>query len=54
MINLTEHNALPDTISSGGREFRVNTDFRVWMKFEISLTKMCRNDLLSVDYLFTD
>ena len=54
MINLTERNALPDTVIVGGREFRVNTDFRVWMKFEISLTKMRKDDLLSVDYLFVN
>lgn len=52
MINLTERNALPDTIIDKGREFKVYTDFRVWMKFEISLTKIRRGDLLSVEYLF--
>lgn len=54
MINLTERNALPNTIINEGREFRVNTDFRVWIKFEVSLTKMRRDDLLPVDYLFVD
>ena len=54
MIDLTKHNALPDTIISEGREFKINTDFRVWMKFEISLTKMRKDDLLSVGYLFVD
>ena len=54
MINLTEYNALPDTVIVGGRAFKVNTDFRVWMKFEISLTQMRRDDLLSVDYLFAN
>lgn len=54
MIDLTKQNALPDTIVYKGREFRVNTDFRVWMKFEISLTKMRKDDLLSVGYLFLD
>lgn len=53
MIDLTS-NALPDTIICKGREFRVYTDFRVWLKFEISLTKMRRDDLLSVGYLFPD
>ena len=52
MIDLTKRNALPNTIVSEGREFRINTDFRVWMAFEISLTKMRRDDLLPVAYLF--
>lgn len=51
MINLTER-TLPDTIIDRGREFKVYTDFRIWMRFEISLTKMRRDDLLSVKYLF--
>lgn len=52
MIDLTRPNSLPDTIIDGGREFKVYTDFRVWMQFEISLTKMCKNDFLRVEYLF--
>lgn len=52
MIDLTKLNALPDTITVKGREFKVYTDFRVWLKFEISLTKMRKDDLLSVAYLF--
>lgn len=52
MIDLTEKNTLPDTVIVEGREFKVHTDFRVWMKFEISLTKMNRDDLLPIEYLF--
>lgn len=52
MIDLTKYNSLPNTIIDKGREFKVYTDFRVWMKFEISLTKMRKDDLLSVEYLF--
>ena len=52
MIDLTERNTLPSTIIDKGREFKVYTDFRVWMKFEISLTKMRKGDLLPVEYLF--
>lgn len=51
MIDLTK-NSLPDVIIDKGREFKVHTDFRVWIKFEISLTKMRKGDLLPVDYLF--
>lgn len=53
MIDLTK-NTLPNTIVDKGREFKVYTDFRVWLKFEISLTKMRKGDLLSVEYLFPD
>lgn len=53
MVDLTK-NTLPDTITDKGREFKVHTDFRLWMKFEISLTKMRKGDLLSVGYLFLD
>jgi hypothetical protein len=52
VIDLTKYNALPDTITVKGREYKVHTDFRVWMKFEISITKMRKDDLLSVGYLF--
>lgn len=52
MLNLVDRNSLPNTVSIGGREFAVFTDFRVWMKFEISLTKMGVGDLIPVDYLF--
>jgi hypothetical protein len=52
VVNLIERDSLPDTISTMGREFPVFTDFRVWMKFEISLTKMGVGDLIPVDYLF--
>lgn len=52
MIDLTKVNSLPNMVSTGGREFLVFTDFRVWMRFEISLTKMKRGDLVPVDYLF--
>lgn len=51
MIDLTK-NSLPNSITDNGREFEVYTDFRVWMKFEISLTKMRKSDLLPVNYLF--
>lgn len=52
MISLVKRDSLPNVISTGGREFPVFTDFRVWMQFEISLTEMGPNDLIPVDYLF--
>lgn len=52
MIDLTKVNSLPNTVIAEGREFLVHTDFRVWMKFEISLAKMNVGDLIPVEYLF--
>lgn len=51
MIDLT-CNTLPNTITDRGKEFKVYTDFRVWVKFEISLTHMRKGELLPVNYLF--
>ena len=53
MIDLTT-NTLPDVVVYQGREFKVHTDFRLWMKFEISLAKMRKGDLIPVAYLFRD
>lgn len=54
MLDLTKRNSLPNTISTGGREFPVVTDFRAWMKFEIALTEIGVGDLIQVDYLFPE
>ncbi len=32
MLDLTQK-SLPNAISVGGRDFSVNTDFRIWMRF---------------------
>lgn len=53
MIDLTAK-SLPNTVRVGGRDFLINTDFRVWMRFEISLSKMKPNDYVDVSYLFAD
>lgn len=52
MIDLTKGKSLPNTIRIGSTDFPIYTDFRVWMKFEIDLSKMGKNDLIQVDYLF--
>lgn len=54
MVNLLERNSLPNTLSIAGREFPIFTDFRVWMRFEISVSKMGVGDLIPVDYLFPE
>lgn len=53
MIDLTAK-SLPNTVNVGGRDYFINTDFRVWMRFEIELTKMKPGDYLDVRYLFVD
>ena len=34
MLDLTQK-SLPNTISVGGRDFSINTDFRIWIKFAV-------------------
>ena len=50
MIDLTR-STLPNTITVNGRAFSIYTDFRLWMKFEISLTEH-RGEPIPIDYLF--
>lgn len=49
MINLTSK-ALPNTVMVGGKAFSINTDYRLWMRFEIELSKGVLP--LEVGYLF--
>ena len=51
MIDLTER-TLPNTIDVGGVLFSINTDFRLWMKFENSLKNLHQGDRLDLKYLF--
>ncbi len=50
MIDLTRR-ALPNTVTVNGRAFSIYTDFRVWMKFEISLAER-HGETIPIDYLF--
>ena len=50
-MNLTEK-ALPNTVVVGGRAFSIYTDFRLWMRFEISVNKLRDGEKLDVSYLF--
>lgn len=50
MIDLTKK-ALPNTILVGGRAFSINTDYRIWMRFEIELLNSNGKDL-DVSYIF--
>lgn len=51
MIDLTR-NTLPNTVHVNGRDFSVYTDFRVWLRFEISLAEHRGSEPIPVDYLF--
>ena len=51
MMDLTMK-SLPNTVSVGGRDFSVYTDFRLWMRFEIAVSKMRRGEEIDVSYLF--
>ncbi len=51
MLDLTDK-SLPNTIAVGGRLFSIYTDYRVWMRFELSLQD-CRDVReVEVGYLF--
>lgn len=50
MIDLTKK-SLPNTVEINGRLYSVYTDFRVWLKFEISLSER-HGQTVPVDYLF--
>lgn len=51
MIDLTT-TSLPNTLCVNGRDYSIYTDFRVWMKFEIAVARMGKEDKLDVSYLF--
>ncbi|MBO5372468.1 MAG: hypothetical protein J6A75_07090 [Lachnospiraceae bacterium] len=51
MIDLTRK-TLPNTVRVGGRDFSIYTDFRLWMRFEIEVSRMKRGDRIDVGYLF--
>lgn len=52
MIDLT-NKALPNVLVIDGKAFSIYTDFRVWMKFEIELTKVTSKDqTIDIGYLF--
>ena len=44
--------SLPNTVSVGGRDFSIYTDFRLWMRFEIEVRKLKRGETIDVRYLF--
>ena len=54
MLDLTQK-SLPNAISVGGRDFSVNTDFRIWMRFAMEYREWSLSDgktPLDIRYLF--
>lgn len=55
MIDLTKK-VLPNTVMVGGRAFRIDTDYRTWLRFLIEYEKFQLNGMkgeLDISYLFT-
>ena len=51
MMDLTRK-SLPNVVMINGREYSIYTDFRLWMRFEIEVSKMKTTDNIDVSYLF--
>lgn len=51
MMNLTKK-GLPNVVMIGGSPFSIYTDFRLWMKFEIEVSRMKQTDRIDIAYLF--
>ena len=51
MILLTKK-GLPNVVEINGNPYSIYTDFRLWLRFEIELSKMKKGDYLDVSYLF--
>lgn len=51
MIDLTKR-ALPNTVMVGGRAYSIYTDFRLWMRFEIAVSKLQHGETIDISYLF--
>lgn len=52
MIDLTTKKGLPNVVEINGSPYSIYTDFRLWMRFEIEVTKLKRGENLDVSYLF--
>lgn len=51
MIDLTKK-GLPNVVMINGNPYSIYTDFRVWMRFEIEVSKLCPGEKIDVSYLF--
>lgn len=53
MIDLTEKR-LPNVIEINGSLYSIETDFRLWMRFEIEVGKLKPGETMDVSYLFVE
>nr|DAS52303.1 MAG TPA: hypothetical protein [Caudoviricetes sp.] len=56
MIDLTKK-SLPNTVLVGGRDFKIHTDFRIWLRFVIEFEEWREQNfkgVLDIRYLFKD
>lgn len=53
MIDLTAK-GLPNVIEINGSPYSIETDFRLWMRFEIEVGKLKPRDKIDVSYLFVN
>ena len=51
MMDLTNRR-LPNVVEINGSLYSIYTDFRLWMRFEISVSRMAPSDNIDVSYLF--
>ena len=52
MIDLTKKEGLPNVVMIDGSPYSIYTDFRVWMHFEIEVSKLAHGKTMDVSYLF--
>ena len=50
MMDLT-NKSLPNTVRVGGRDFSIYTDFRVWIRFEIAVSRLKRGENIDVSFV---
>lgn len=51
MMDLTKR-GMPNVVEINGVPYSIYTDFRVWMRFEISVSKMRKDEIIDIGYLF--
>ena len=52
MIDLTKKGGLPNVVEIDGSPYSVYTDFRLWMRFEVEVSKLQYGQNIDVSYLF--
>ena len=53
MIDLTRR-SLPNTVTVNGRDYSIYTDYRLWMRFEISIQESADRGEIPIGYLFVN